>query len=328
MDLADIEDVFELTEHSALSPVITSDDTGLQVKRTYWLPWDSVEDAIANFRGYSEYDPAARTIQRYLPQRDPQFPSLRCTDVTIQGVDTATSEAGDYGDRYNVYTHAKMVATFGRKPYWWRTDEYIDNTTTGNEIRRYCEVNTRAEGDYLNVKDQHGLLRFAVADPDTFANIPALQAALGTEENGPLKAIPGKIVAQANIEVIWRQVPYDALPIANIYAALGKINKATFGDPADPTRYWDVPWTILFLGASWNLVTMADQNFAWDVRYLFKYKRDKYNYYFNARAATPAFYQVTNNGYVYDPSLGTTRLPDGASVYDEYDLKRLFANVA
>ena len=298
----------EPCEHSELSPTFSGTMTEQQAMRTYDVDWGYIQDIPKKSLGYSYVSNGA--LSRYLPHYDPLFPNLVASSYRIKGIGRPTTGIYAYGMRSNAYAKARVTLEFGRPKYNLLEDSEIedpdDSDTNGlgpqwaPEIDRFVTYEEIPQGSYVTPPAIQGLLAWSGND---LAHQPGN---LGAQEQQPFQGTISKIFAEANIKLVWHQIPDYYVPLDTIYNCLGHTNQTTFGSRYD-YRIRFAPWTMLFLGATFSRIIQPDTSFAWDIEYLFKYSglasndystdpassnRKYWNYFYNFRAATPGFYQV------------------------------------
>lgn len=305
-------DYKEADLHQAISPEFDFTAREQRGKRVYIINWDDLAAAKKEILGYPTFTPE-QTIQRVLPMKDPTVPVLLGESVNIKGIDWASNDTSGSDGKRNEYSKALVTVRLNRPAYYIGEDDSL-SSSLGREFDRFVEISGNLEGDYLSIGAMQGLLKWASG-----------QAGLDPQEGVPFPESVGKILAYANLTMKWHQIPYDALPYVHIIEALGTINNATFGSlvtPSDLTRQWG-RHELLFLGATWDRILLADDSFGWDVTYIFKHNPNIWNFYYNPLATAPAFYQATTNGVFYDPGT-VTALPSGRATYNEYNFYKLF----
>jgi hypothetical protein len=289
-------DFREQDEHQGVSPTFGGDRFMQKSSRIFWLKtWSDIKQAIPNALGYPTRT-APGVLSRYLPHQDPVFPFLVATSygsTKNKGISLDTPDS-DSGLRGNEYDGGIVLPLEFEKPlYHILEDGELAPEDTANynglgprwatEIDRYVEYEETPESSYVTPPSVTGMMAWSKG-----------QTGLGGEDNQSFPQNYSTILGEASIRLRWHQIPDDALPLDAIYACLGKVNQTNFGSKED-VRLGFNPWSMLFLGGSFTRIVLPTGDFGWTVEYLFKFSGSQkvWNYYLNARATTPGFYEVS-----------------------------------
>ncbi len=318
-----------------------------EATRTYWVSWDSRQQAVLDFLGTAEAIPfpSGANTYYYLSRSIPhshadykrpsdQAPYLYADGVSFEPAGIPLDANGNplFGNQSTIganetpeYGHAKMTVHYAAKSFRVLPDSDMPVYASGyngideSSLERYCEILSHPAAEYLSVGE--GTFNFGSAPVDVTG------APSGVNSNKPALGSPGKIVGTDDLTILWRQVPRRMVAKASVMApvlgaatqqaafdyAIGRVNQSAFlGFPpetllCEPMEI--VPWI------------QADGEMVFDVTFHFKYLCTGHNYYLTKDTSENlVFSQLTSGGTNYTPGLQA----DGVTTYDSYLFKYLF----
>jgi hypothetical protein len=211
------------------SPSYSVDQSQGKCTRRVRVPWDNFNQNLPqmfiDYLGYSEGIGKAgpqglpQQISRILPIAHPNFPnylfaeSLQSVEGDVPG-DTPNQDAA--GGSVGFYEEAVVQVVYSSRDYEFVPDATVFAVPAGEaQLTRYVTISVKTTAKYENLPAPSALL-WAIAPQEALINKAAV------------------ILCEADVQIIWRQIPLNCVPLAAINATIGCCNDNPLGLPSNP----------------------------------------------------------------------------------------------
>ena len=257
-----------VTLHDSYSEQWTAN--GCQVGCDVVIDWETRDEFIAAVIGYSAWDGISPNLNRTLPLECPLSEGLWCDSAVLISTgmisDSGTPLADADNGNWPNFDWARYRLTFVRPPWFVLSDSTLASISGNLEQFRFVQLTTR----YVprERKNPAYIVQFdqgPVQSPPTTGNW------MPSSEVGFLPDY------QIEYVLIWKAVPYGAIPWTAINAALLTVNLTAFSPSTQ--NFIVVPGGLLFKGIQNPISWYADVNgdFVVDLAYVFSYQPGGWN---------------------------------------------------
>jgi len=285
----------------------------VEVTRTYVTPWLTKFKFVTDMVGWAGTtpDPATGKLSRYLPNVDPDYPKLYCSSCVLvdkRGVPNQDSQGRltyDQRDAAGAILDAGSGDGSGLAAYKcsFRRFRYylVEDAAAASELDRYVVRLYKPNVENLTLPGQ-AFNWGGASETGTPAGaaIPTLLADPDFADS-PIPGDTAKRFGTLALRYEWYQVPI--IPLANIQAALGCVNSATFDN------YWPAQ-TLLMLPPEITPVMHPTSEPYFTIVYNFVYRPKGWNKLYSRKYSD--FFKVVSKA---DSSKG---------IYETYDFGNLF----
>ncbi len=239
-----------------------------QASMTIIVNFFELDQIIIQILGWPRSLGTGLGINREIPMRHPFYPQLWAKKITrimgIKFLDKITgTDPGTGPGTYSNYLYASVDILFTTVPYRVMGDVQLNQTPTGLEYERYCEVRPQPAGQILNVEKSQNIFHYA-------QQYSANQPPIGNTSQSAIPFGQTILIPKKEIHVTWYEVPHLGLfnstdPFGltvNIDKCIGTVNNSAIWGYEEGTLLFDPPrFTPVMAGVPAGFMGLND---AWD----------------------------------------------------------------